>query len=108
MTPSDLVVGGGLVGVMYGLAALGLSLVWGTLKVINIAHGTIMLLAAYLALDLFVGLRIDPIAAMAVTVPLLFILGLVIHRALIARVAVREEAEMASLLVLFGAGSLSY
>ncbi len=102
MTPSDLVVGGGLVGVMYGLAALGLSLVWGTLKVINIAHGTIMLLAAYLALDLFVGLRIDPIAAMAVTVPLLFILGLVIHRALIARVAVREEAEMASLLVLFG------
>ncbi len=102
MTLSDLVVGGGLVGVMYGLAALGLSLVWGTLKIINIAHGTIMLLAAYLALDLFVGLRIDPIAAMALTVPLLFMLGLVIHRVLIERLAAREEAEMASLLVLFG------
>lgn len=102
MTLSDLVVGGGLVGVMYGLAALGLSLVWGTLRVINIAHGTIMLLAAYLALDLFVGLRVDPLAAMALTVPLLFILGLVIHRAFIERLAAREEAEMASLLVLFG------
>ena len=102
MTPSDLIVGGALVGVMYGLAALGLSLVWGTLKVINIAHGTLMLLAAYLSLDLFVGLRIDPVAALALTVPLLFMLGLVIYRALIERLAAREEAEMASMLVLFG------
>lgn len=101
MTASDLV-GGALAGVMYGLAALGLSLVWGTLRVINIAHGTIMLLAAYLSLDLFVAWRIDPTAAMVVTVPLLFILGLVLYRGLIERVAAREEAEMASLLVLFG------
>ena len=98
----DLVITGAFAGAMYGLAALGLTLVWGTLKVVNIAHGTLMLLAAYLTLAMFTGMRVDPVVALAVTVPVLFVLGGGTYRLIVARVMNRGEAEMASLLVLFG------
>ncbi len=98
----DLAIAGALAGAMYGLAALGLTLVWGTLKVVNIAHGTLMLLAAYVTLTLFTGWRLDPVVALVVTLPALFLLGMGLYRAVVARVMDRPDAEMASLLVLFG------
>jgi branched-chain amino acid transport system permease protein len=92
-------VSGVLLGGVYALAAVGLSLIWGVMKVVNVAHGVIALLASYLALTLYQR-GLDPLISIALIVPTFFVLGLVVERVFVHPVLRRPE--MDSLLVLFG------
>lgn len=94
------VVSGVLLGGVYALAAVGLSLIWGVMKVVNVAHGVMALLASYVALTLYQH-GVDPVLAIALIAPLFFLLGLVVERLFVHPVLQRPE--MDSLLVLFGA-----
>jgi branched-chain amino acid transport system permease protein len=89
---------GVLVGGLYGLMALGLSLTWGMLRVINLAHFGMILLSAYLTYELTTTLRIDPLLTVAATAPLMFILGAALQWLFQAR----RVSEFNSLLVSFG------
>jgi branched-chain amino acid transport system permease protein len=74
-----------LTGGVYALMAAGLTLIFGVMKVINIAHGAFLILSAYITYWLFTSFGLDPILSVIVTVPLLFIIGVVVQRFALAR-----------------------
>jgi branched-chain amino acid transport system permease protein len=80
------IVNGILMGGVYGLIAVGLTLIFGVMKIINFAHGAFMMLGMYATYWLYVLLGIDPYLSLLLTIPLLFIVGLLIERFLIAQV----------------------
>jgi branched-chain amino acid transport system permease protein len=93
-------VSGVLLGGVYALTAVGLSLIWGVMKVVNVAHGVLALLASYGALTLFQQFGLDPLISIALLGPAFFACGLLVQRALVKPVL--RQPEMNSLLVLFG------
>src|SRR5881398_2739681 len=92
-------VSGVLLGGVYALPAVGLSLIWGVMKVVNIAHGVLALLGSYLALTLFQSGHVDPLVTAAMLVPLFFLVGVLIQRVLVQPVV--TQPEMSSLMILF-------
>jgi branched-chain amino acid transport system permease protein len=74
------VVSGLLIGGVYGLVAMGLSLVFGVLDIINFAHGALMTIGIYASYLLFQNYGVDPYLSLLITVPLLFIIGMGIQR----------------------------
>jgi len=92
------IVSGLLAGGLYGLLALGLSLSWGLLRLVNLAHFALALLGAYLTYQLGVTLHLSPWLAAAAIVPAFFVLGVALH----AVFAYFRVTEFTSLLVTFG------
>jgi branched-chain amino acid transport system permease protein len=89
---------GAMVGGLYALMAIGMSLSWGMLRVINLAHFGMILLGGYLTYTLGAELGIDPLFSIVVTVPLMFVIGAALQWAF-QRFGV---SELSSLLVSFG------
>lgn len=89
-----------LLGGLYVVIALGLSLVFGVMKVINVAHGTLVILGSYMAWAILTAWRIDPILWLIPGIPLFFVLGVLIEKYLLHR-AVRLSAD-AALIIAFG------
>ncbi len=79
----DTIVQGVLLGGLYALFAMGLSLIFGVMRLVNIAHGDLIVLGAYLALVVADTAGLSPVAALAVCVPAMFILGYVLQRGLL-------------------------
>lgn len=78
MTASTLIAGainGLLLGGLYGIAALGLSMVFGVMRLVNVAHGELLVLAAYLNFAISGSLGIDPLLATLLVAPALFLIG---------------------------------
>ncbi len=69
-----------LVGGLYALFAAGLSLIFGVMRLVNIAHGDLIVLAAYLALMIVEGTGLHPLASLVVVVPLMAVFGYVLQR----------------------------
>jgi branched-chain amino acid transport system permease protein len=93
-------VSGVLLGGVYAVTAVGLSLIWGVMKIVNVAHGVLALLASYGALTLFQHFGFDPLVCIVLLGPAFFAFGLLIQRILVKPVL--HQPEMNSLLVLFG------
>jgi branched-chain amino acid transport system permease protein len=89
---------GALVGGLYALMAIGLSLTWGMLKIINLAHFGMILLGGYLTYQLATSFGLDPLLSVAITVPALFAAGAALQWAF----QHFEVSELSSLLVTFG------
>jgi branched-chain amino acid transport system permease protein len=77
------IVQGALVGGLYALFAAGLSLMFGVMRIINIAHGDFIVLSAYLAVVAMGLLGVNPFAALLVVVPIMFVVGYVLQRGLL-------------------------
>ncbi len=78
------VLSGLTMGAIYALVALGLTLIYGVLHIINFAHGSLLMLALYAAYFLFVHLGLDPYLAIPILLPVFFCLGYALQRWLIA------------------------
>ena len=89
-----------VLGGIYALAAVGFSLIFGVLHVINLSHGILVLMGAYLALILSTALRIDPLLTMPLVMIGLFCVGYVYQRFLIQRAV--DRASVNSMLLTFG------
>ncbi|MDI9619642.1 MAG: branched-chain amino acid ABC transporter permease [Candidatus Nezhaarchaeota archaeon] len=63
-------------GCVYAVIAIGLNLIFGTMKIVNLAHGSICLLSAYMSYTLFQTLGLDPYASLLLTLPVFFAMGL--------------------------------
>jgi branched-chain amino acid transport system permease protein len=94
------VVQGILLGGVYALFACGLSLMFGVLRIVNLAHGDFTILAAFVALVVTTALGISPFVALLIVVPALAALGYVLHRVLFQRSL--RQGDLAPLLVTFG------
>ena len=75
-----------VLGCLYACIAIGFSLVWGVLNVINLIHGSFIVLGAYLAWGLYQSLALSPWYALLVAAPLFFIFGYLVQRLLLNRV----------------------
>jgi branched-chain amino acid transport system permease protein len=93
-------------GGLYALIALGLNLIFGVMKILNIAHGELLMLGAYLAFWLFTLWNVSPLVSIPVAAVALCVFGLVIQKALIdpltARSRTPADFENATLIIFFG------
>jgi len=94
------VVSGLLLGGVYGLVASGLTLIFGVLRIINFAHGAVMMLGMYASYWLWVWLGVDPYLSVLLTAPAFFVLGMGIQRLVIE--PNRQAAEHNQLLLTLG------
>lgn len=87
-------------GIIYSLMAIGLSVIFGVVRVINFAHGEFVMLAMYLTFWIFSFLGIDPYLSIFITMPLFFILGIALHLGIIKHIL--EAPEEAQVIATFG------
>jgi branched-chain amino acid transport system permease protein len=99
LTIVDLMVAGLLTGLLYGLMALGLSVIFGIVRVVNFAHGEMMTIAMYATVVLFDGLGLDPFLAVLPVALAFFGLGYLLQRGLINPFITRPEHAQFMLLV---------
>ncbi|MGP0095349.1 MAG: branched-chain amino acid ABC transporter permease [Xanthobacteraceae bacterium] len=102
MTPSiiaNVVVQGVLTGLVYGLMALGLSVIFGVVRVVNFAHGEFAVIAMYATYVLFVSLKLDPLLAVLPVAAAFFGIGFLLQTTLINPFVGRAEHEQFILLV---------
>ncbi len=89
-----------VLGGIYALSAVGFSLIFGVLHVINLSHGILVLLGAYLALVFSHLLHIDPLLTMPLAMAVLFVVGYLYQRLLIQRAV--DQSSLGSMLLTFG------
>ena len=88
-----------LTGMVYGLMALGLSVIFGVMRVVNFAHGEMMVVGMYLAWAAFEYGGVDPLYSLPVVALLFFIMGYVVQRGLIQPFINRPEHQQFLLLL---------
>ncbi len=89
-----------LIGSVYSLVAIGLTLIWGVMNIINFAHGDFLMLGMFIAFWFYTLLHLDPIFSIPICAVVLFLLGLLIYRFLVSRVM--KGPVLAQLVVTFG------
>ena len=98
----QLVVLGLLLGGVYAMMASGLTLLFGVMRVVNLAHAAFILLAAYLTYSLYENLAMDPMISLVVTMPLMFALGVALYLILFPRLEDSPRYVEMTVLLTFG------
>jgi len=95
---------GVILGVFYGLVTIGLSLLFGVMKYLNIAHGSFMMIGGYACYWLFTLWGLDPLLAIPLVLVLMFLVGVLLYRLLFSRLSkVSEDRRInSSLIMSFG------
>lgn len=93
-------VNGVLIGLVYSLLAIGLTLVWGVMNVLNFAHGDFLMIGMFLSYWLYVMAGVDPLFSIPVNAVALFLLGMFVYRFIISKVM--HGPGLAQLVVTFG------
>ncbi|HUK04890.1 MAG TPA: branched-chain amino acid ABC transporter permease [Burkholderiales bacterium] len=96
---ANVAIAGVLTGLVYGLMALGLSVIFGVVRVVNFAHGEMMTLAMYAAVALFTAWNVDPLLAALPVATIFFALGYVLQKGLINPFVTRPEHAQFMLMV---------
>src|SRR5450759_630143 len=89
-----------LTGGVYAVAASGLTLIFGVMRVINVAHAAMIIMAAYFSWVLYKAFGLDPILSIVIVVPVFFVLGALVQWAILRRLAGRDLT--LTVLVTFG------
>ena len=96
----QILVNGILLGGLYGLMGLGMGLVWGVLKIVNLAHGALIMLGGYALYYLYTLAGIDPFAGLPIAMAVMFVFGYLLQ-GLVLNLIVRS-AQLNTLLITFG------
>src|SRR5215813_1017802 len=96
----DALIEGVLLGGLYALFAAGLSLIFGVMRLVNLAHGDLIVLSAFVVLVIADRLGLNPFVAVLLAMPLLFAVGYALQRVLLNRTLGRDL--LPPLLVTFG------
>jgi branched-chain amino acid transport system permease protein len=96
----QVVINGILFGTMYGVAAIGLSVIFGTMRIIFLAQGTMIVLFAYLVYWLFKLAGIDPYLSMVIVIPVAFLIGLGLFYLLFKKASALEDKNVSLLLAV--------
>jgi branched-chain amino acid transport system permease protein len=95
-------VAGLLFGLYFGLVGLGLNLVFGVMRIVNLAHGDFLMLGAFLAFWLFNLFALNPLVAIPIALALFLLLGLPLYYLLVPRLLRARDPEMLSIILFFG------
>lgn len=96
----NVILQGVLIGGLYAMFAAGLSLIFGVMRLVNIAHGDLIVLAAYVSLMVTQGLGVDPLTSLLLVVPAMAVIGYALQRGLLNRTL--GDDLLPPLLVTFG------
>jgi branched-chain amino acid transport system permease protein len=96
----NVILQGVLIGGLYAMFAAGLSLIFGVMRLVNIAHGDLIVLAAYIALMVTTSLGLDPLTSLVLVVPAMALIGYALQRGLLNRTL--GDDLLPPLLVTFG------
>jgi branched-chain amino acid transport system permease protein len=99
---ATVVLGGVMQGGVYAMFAVGLTLIFGVMRIINAAHGEMVMMGAYLTWVSFSYLGLDPLLSLVLTLPLAFLFGVALQKLLLNSVV--GEPELTGLLITFGLG----
>jgi branched-chain amino acid transport system permease protein len=89
-----------LIGLMYSLVAIGLTLIWGVMNIVNFAHGEFLMLGMFTSFWLFTLYGIDPIFSIPISFVCMFVMGTLIYRFIVSKVM--KGPVLAQLVVTFG------
>jgi len=89
-----------LIGLMYSLVAIGLTLIWGVMNIVNFAHGEFLMLGMFTSFWLFTLYGIDPIFSIPICFVCMFVMGMLIYRFIVSKVM--KGPILAQLVVTFG------
>jgi len=102
----DVVISGLLMGGIFALIAVGLSLQYGVARVLNISHGEFIMVGAFITWMMRTVFGINPLVSLAIVGPLIFVIGYVLHRTLFTRLRISSPSpaafEGSSMLATFG------
>ncbi len=96
------IISGLLVGCVYALIGVGMSIIYGVMRVVNFAHGDFLVFSSFLAYWLHTRLQLDPIASLLIVVPVSFLFGILLYYLVIPRLQKSDDPESASFLAFFG------
>jgi branched-chain amino acid transport system permease protein len=89
-----------LLGLVYAIAGLGLSLVMGIMGIVNVAHSAFIMLGSFFAFELSRRMGVDPIVSFFLCLPVFFFLGMIVYRLLVTRI--ERSAQSQGLVAMFG------
>lgn len=93
-----------LVGGLYGLIGMGMSINFGVLRIINLAQGELLMVGMYACYWLFTAYGLDPLLSPLITIPFLFLLGVTVHRLLLTPLVRAGALPENQILLTFGVG----
>lgn len=96
------IINGISIGFVYSIVALGLTLIWGTMKIINFAHGDFLMMGMYATFWMFTLINLDPLISIFLVVPAFFGAGLLYYRVILKHIVKRQI--LAQILATFGVG----
>src|ERR1700722_15609419 len=91
-----------LFGLYFSLIGIGLNLVFGVMRIVNLAHGDFLMLGAFLAFWLFTLFSINPVPAVAIAFVAFLTIGLPLYYLLVPRLFRAKDPEMLSFILFFG------
>ncbi|TAM89462.1 branched-chain amino acid ABC transporter permease [bacterium] len=96
------ILAGILFGLYFGLVALGLNLIFGVMKIVNLAHGDFLMLGAYGAYIVFTDFHVNPLVTLLAEIVIFVIIGFPLYYLLVPRLQASRDPEMLSLILFFG------
>ncbi len=99
---ANLVVAAILLAGIYAVMSVGMTVIYGVMKIVNLAHAGFMMLGAYLALELFERFHLDPILAAFAVFPIMLVVGVLTHWTLVRWLPRSDAPTLSSLLLMFG------
>src|SRR6202047_4429287 len=86
ITVAQAIVNGLLIGGIYALVSIGVTLIFGVVKIVNFAQGEFLMIGMYITFFLATGLGMDPLLSLLVSMPVLFVVGVLLQKFMIRRV----------------------
>jgi branched-chain amino acid transport system permease protein len=87
---------------VYSAMSVGMTIIYGVMKIVNLAHAGFLMLGAYFVFELYTRFHIDPLLGAVLAFPVFFVFGVGLHWLLIRRIPRSDAPTLASLLLLFG------
>ena len=87
---------------VYAAMSVGMTIIYGVMKIVNLAHAGFLMLGAYFAYELFERFHIDPIIGAVLALPVFFLFGVVVHWLLVRWLPKSDTPTLSSLLLMFG------
>ena len=87
---------------VYAAMSVGMTIIYGVMKIVNLAHAGFLMLGAYFVYEAWARFGIDPLAGVLLAFPVFFLAGMAVHGLLIRRLPASDQPTLTSLLLLFG------